>query len=312
MVGGDVNGDGSRNDRAFVPGSASPLSGDLSRLLATTDSRAGDCLRTQLGTIAARNSCTTPWTPQLDLQVNWTPRAARLDDRLTLSLTASNTLAGVDELLHGNNLRGWGQPIVPDRTLLSVTGFNSQSSQFSYKVNQHFGTPLGAGSAFRVPFQVGLRGHVILGTDPVKAQIKAVTGGGANGLPASVKEVKDRILKGVPYPVQTLVDQADSLELGLTRDQRVKLNTIATRYAAQIDSISNVVAQILVAAGPRPDVGALGPKMQNVNLTVIRILQQTIKDAQTTLAPEQWAKVPERIRLPFAQPPAAPPSRPPR
>lgn len=307
-VNGDVNGDGSRNDRAFVPATTSSLGADLTRLLATTDDRAAECLRAQFGRIAGRNSCSTPWTPQLDLQVNWVPRAARLDDRLTVSLIASNTLAGVDRLLHGDNLHGWGQPVIPDRTLLSVSGFDATSRQYIYKVNNHFGTPTGSNSAFMVPFQIGLRGQVKLGSDPVKAQLKAVTGG-ANGLPASLQEIKDRILKGVPYPVKQLLDQGDSLKLDLTRDQRKKLSDINAVYSKQIDSVGDVVAKMLLDAGPRPDLGALAPKLQGINMGVIGALQKSVKDAQAALTPEQWAKVPERIRLPLSAP--APQQRPP-
>jgi hypothetical protein len=309
-VNGDINGDGSRNDRAFVPttGSGSTAS-DLSRLLAIADDRAAECIRSQMGQVASRNSCSTPWTPQLDMQVNWQPRAAVFDDRFTVSLVATNTLAGADRLLHGSQLRGWGQPVIPDRTLLTVTGFDPAARQYQYKVNTHFGTPVGAGSAFLVPFQIGLRGHVAIGTDPVKAQIKAVTGG-VNGLPASVQVIKDRILKGVPYPVKSLLDQADSLGLNLTRDQRTKLTTINSVYSKQIDSVGDFVAGILVAAGPRPDLGALAPKLQSINVSVIKALTQSVKDAQATLSPEQWAKVPERIRLPLSAPPPA--ARPPK
>jgi hypothetical protein len=308
IVNGDVNGDGSRNDRAFVP---TATTADLQHLLAATDDRAADCLRAQMGRIAGRNSCTTPWTPQLDFQLNWSPRANVFDDRLTVSLIATNTLAGVDRVLHGNDLHGWGQPVIPDRTLLSITGFDAASQQYLYKVNTHFGTPTGAASAFLVPFQLGLKAHVLLGTDPTKAQIKAVTGG-ANGAQASVQEVKDRILKGVPHPVKSLLDQADSLGLNLTREQRAKLTGIESVYNKQIDSVGNMVAQILVDAGPRPDLGALGPKLQKVNLGVITVLQQSVKDAQSALTPEQWAKVPERIRLPLSAAAQQQQQRPPR
>lgn len=311
IVNGDVNGDGSRNDRAFVPDASSALGAEVARLIASTDDRAASCLRDQVGRIAARNSCTTPWSPQLDLQMNWAPRAAALDDRVTFSLIATNTLAGVDRLLHGDNLHGWGQPSNPDRTLLSVAGFDQQTHQYQYKVNSHFGTPLGANSAFLVPFQLGLKGQIKLGMDPVKAQIKAVTGG-TNGLPPSVQQIKDRILKGVPYPVKNLIDQADSLGLDLTRDQRIKLNDIANTYSKGIDSVGDVVAKMLMDAGPRPDLGALAPQMQKINLGVIGTLTKSVKDAQAVLTPAQWAKVPERIRLPLSAPPPAqnrPPGR---
>jgi hypothetical protein len=308
LVNGDVNGDGSRNDRAFIPlpSASSAVSSDLARLLATTDPRAADCIRAQWGEIAGRNSCTTPWTPQLDLQLNWSPRVAAFDDRLMVSLVATNTLAGLDRLLHGQDIRGWGQPINPDRTLLSVTGFNPQTQSFVYKVNDHFGTPQGNGSAFSVPFQISVRAQVTLGTDANKARLNAITGG-SNGAAASVKEVKDRILAGVPFPVKMLLEQADSLKLGLSTDQRAHLTVIADTYARQIDSVGAVVAQILIDAGPHPDLGALAPRMQSINLGVVKVLQQAVKDAQGVLSAEQWAKLPERIRFPLSAPPPPPP-----
>src|SRR6185503_6748211 len=101
----------------------------------------------------------------------------------------------------------------------------------------------------------------------------------------------------------SLVEQADSLKLNLTRDQRVKLNAISTKFSQQADSIITVIAQLLVDAGDHPDLGALAPKIQPANIFILKALQQSVKDAQNTLTPEQWAKVPERIRLPLSAPP---------
>jgi len=303
MVGGDVNGDGARNDRAFVPALSSGTIGpDLARLLAATDGRAADCIRSQLGHVAERNSCSTPWVPQLDVQVNWTPRARVFDQRFTFSLVATNTLAGLDQLLHGSDLHGWGQPAVPDRVLLSVTGFDPRTEAYAYTVNQHFGTPYGRNNPYGLPFQIGLRGNILLGTDPVKAQLKAVTGG-TNGGAASLTEVRDRIMRNVPYPAQMLLDQADSLHLALTGPQRTHLKAIAARYKQQIDSIGLAVAKLLVDAGPKPDLGALAPKLTGVNVAVVKILQQVERDLQAAVTPEQWAKIPDRIKFPIGQPP---------
>lgn len=310
MVDADVNGDGVRNDRAFIPSLSpgAPLSSELKSLLATTDRRAASCLRSQLGGIAERNSCTTPWTPQLDIQLNWTPRQTKLNERLTVSLLATNTVSGIDRLLHGGRLRGWGQPLYPDRALLSVAGFEASTQKFTYRLNQHFGTPLGVASAFGVPFQLSLRARVRLGSDVSRAQIRAIAAG-ANGGMATVDEIRARVLKGVPNPVQVLLGQADSLNLGISADQRLQLDTIAVSFARQLDSVRLVMAQVIVDAGPRPDRAVLAPKILSINLRIIRLLQASVKDAQGVLTPEQWARVPERIRLPLAQTPA-PRSRP--
>src|SRR5256714_555676 len=77
LVGGDINGDGRLNDRAFVfdPTVAAgngdtAVANGTTRLFANTSARARDCLVNQLGKVAARSSCSSPWSPSLDLQAN--------------------------------------------------------------------------------------------------------------------------------------------------------------------------------------------------------------------------------------------------
>src|SRR5439155_1695705 len=74
LVGADINGDGARNDRAFVfdPVTASDpsVATAMRALLATASPAVRDCLRRQLGHVAGRNSCAGPWQPALDFQIN--------------------------------------------------------------------------------------------------------------------------------------------------------------------------------------------------------------------------------------------------
>lgn len=242
------------------------------------------------------------WTPQLDLQLNWKPRNPRLDDRLTFSLVAANTLAGVDRLLHGTNLRGWGQPIFPDRNLVTVTGFDAATRQYNYAVNQRFGTPTGSRNPFGVPFQLSLRGQIALGTDAAKAQMRALTGGGKTDS-ASLAAVKQRVLSQVPYPFDSLLRKADSLALELTAEQRSVIAATAEHYRKFVDARGDELALLLTANGGRPDMGAMAPKLQQVNVSIVRELQQGMKRVEGTLTPAQWAKVPDKIKYPFGQQP---------
>src|SRR5690606_7550621 len=121
MVAGDINGDGLRNDIAFIYDpvvAADPeVAAGMQRLLSTLDGGAAACLRSQLGRVAERNSCTGPWQPSLDLQVNWRP--GMFDNRLAISFSTINLLGGLDELFHGaDGLKGWGAFAQPNSTLL--------------------------------------------------------------------------------------------------------------------------------------------------------------------------------------------------
>jgi len=87
MVASDVNGDGARNDRAFVfdPAGAAPEAAAMSRLLAAADPRVAACLESQVGQVAQRNSCRGPWQGSFDMQLNYRPDILELHRRLTVS-----------------------------------------------------------------------------------------------------------------------------------------------------------------------------------------------------------------------------------
>jgi len=135
----------------------------MRQLLATGPGTARQCLPSQFGGPAERNGCTGPWVPGLDLKLTMTP-AVSFAQRVTLSVTALNTLVGIDEVLHGrDNIRGWGQDACVDQRLLFVTGFDPVAQNFRYRVNQHFGAASGALNPFRIPFVISMQARVALG-----------------------------------------------------------------------------------------------------------------------------------------------------
>jgi hypothetical protein len=145
----------------------SALAAPMRRLETSGPSRIRDCLDRQLDQIAGRNSCVGPWSPGLDLQLNYRPSYLGLRGRLTLSLMAVNTLTGIDALVHGpQHLAGWGQPYPPDNVLLYVHGFDPATNRFLYTVNQHFGQPYSAYGAFGAPFQLSFQVRYNLADGP--------------------------------------------------------------------------------------------------------------------------------------------------
>src|SRR5206468_1265470 len=75
VVGSDINGDGARNDRAFifVPATAPDTAVGIAMrtLIADAPGAVRRCLISQLARVPARNSCTGPWQPSFDLQLSW-------------------------------------------------------------------------------------------------------------------------------------------------------------------------------------------------------------------------------------------------
>ena len=300
LVSGDVNGDGSRNDRAFlfnpaVTGDTAVANG-ISRVIANASSRVAACLQSQLGAVAGRNSCSAPWTPSLDIQLNLKPDAFGLARRLALQIQLQNTLVGIDQLLHGDNLRGWGQPVIADRTLLFVRGFDPATQVFKYQVNEHFGTPNAANSAFRVPFQIGMQGRLTVGQDPARQQIGRMFGQGADGKPLSKEEWKTRLARLVPNPFLRTIALNDSLTLGLTPDQQTKLRALSEIIAIRADKLAEELADVLTSAGSAPDPSVIGARLQGKTQEARKVAEQAVADLQAVLTPEQWGKLPTAVK----------------
>jgi hypothetical protein len=169
IVGADINGDGVRNDRAFLFDPATVpdtvVARGMSRLLERSPGRVRSCLEAQLGRIAERNSCFEPWHTSIELRLNAQPQLPGVfGRRLTASLASQNLLIGLDQLVNGTgSLRGWGQRSSPDATLLYPRGFDPAASRFRYEVNERFGDPRQGPIPFGSPFVLHLEGRMELG-----------------------------------------------------------------------------------------------------------------------------------------------------
>jgi hypothetical protein len=172
VVSGDVNGDGVRNDRAFVFGATAAdtaVASAMARLLATAPEGARACLERQVGTVAQRNSCRSPWFQTLDLRLTGRlPVGGAVERRVEISVDFFNVLAGLDELLHSDDLKGWGatNQIPGNEPLLFVRGFDPQAGRFRYEVNEQFGRPRWAQFGVGNPFQMQLSVRWLIGGRP--------------------------------------------------------------------------------------------------------------------------------------------------
>jgi hypothetical protein len=273
LVGSDINGDGVRNDRAFIfnPATAADtgVGKGMQALLAAAPSSVRRCLASQLGRIAGRNSCTGPWQQALDLQLNWRPGWAGFDRRLTVSLLTVNLLGGVDQWLHGaGQLRGWGYATAPDPVLLYVRSFDAATDRFHYAVNGRFASTASASAGLIVPFQVALQGHLAIGPGPVRGKVRA-------------KREAARESPGAappPNPVTAILALRDSL--GCTPDQAARLQAIA-------DSLDQR--------------NGLLPESADGGVTLVAARHNArwaLERARAVLTPEQWSKVPAPLKSP--------------
>lgn len=316
MVSADINGDGSRNDRAFLfdpSNTADPaVAAGMQRLLDVVPSGVKSCLTSQLGSVATRNSCIGMWQPSLDLQLNWRPNLLGLNRRLAVSFMTVNFLGGLDQALHGSdNLRGWGQFRGQDNTLLYVRGFDAGTNSYKYEVNERFGATRNGANGIQVPFQIGIQARYTLGPDRMRDMINTMIrggggqggqgqrpgfaggpGGGAgpNGGPGGPGG-----FGGMNFnAASTVIQLKDSL--GLTAEQVAKLQPIADSIAKRNTALTAEFQKTMRDAGANPDMGAVMGKMQPRLQALQKENEATAKEIEAVLTPEQWAKVPPRVK----------------
>ena len=318
-VGSDINGDGARNDRAFLfnPSTAADpnVAAGMQRLLDNAPDAVKSCLNGQLGGIAGRNSCRGPWQPSLDLQLNWRPNFMGLNRRLAISVLTVNSLGGLDQLLHGSdNLRGWGQFRGTDNTLLYVRGFDPVAKAYTYEVNERFGANRAGQNGITVPFQLGIQARYTVGPDRMRDMIRGMIGGGGRGGPGGGQggggggggAQAAGGQGGGPggfgmggmniNPVASIIALKDSISL--TEEQLAKLQPLSDSVAAKNKVLADDFQKAMKDAGANPDMGALFSKLRPRLEAQQRERTTLLKDVQAILTPEQWEKVPERVRNP--------------
>ncbi len=307
VVGSDINGDGARNDRAYVfnpltaPDTA--LQNGMQRLLAGAPAKARNCLLAQMNSIAARNSCEGDWAPRLDLQANLRPDfGGSIGQKLQLQVQLVNPLTGLDQLLHGSNLRGWGQTSRVDPNLLFVRGFDPSTSRYIYQVNERFGNNPATRSAVFAPFQVSLTGRLQVGPDMVRdrqqAMLRAITRNPALAR-GDVQPIVDRV---APNPAVTLAGLVDSLHIVLTPAQKDSVQAIGALMEHKDSVLVEELRTKLDSAGG--DIRAAFPQIQPVLQLARNNYVAAVKSMQAVLTPEQWALLPEWFRNPTTQPQA--------
>lgn len=176
IVSSDLNGDGARNDRAFLfdPDTAPDpaVAAGMQRLLESAPDRVRRCIGRNLGGVAARNSCRANGTSSLELRANLRPTLpGTMAKRLTTSIASQNLLMGLDQLVSGpGRLRGWGQSVSPDATLLYTRGWDPERRLFRYEVNERFGDARQGQFVIGSPFQLHLEARVTVGPSASKGK----------------------------------------------------------------------------------------------------------------------------------------------
>jgi hypothetical protein len=306
LVGGDINGDGYANDRAYIfdPRTAADtsLARGMERLLASGPTHTRSCLRAQLGQVAGRSSCRTPWTPSLDAQLLIEPFDAHR--KLQISVIAANVTAGLDYLLHGpDRLRGWGQYPMVDPVLLQVRGFDPAARAYRYQVNPRFGELLSTRGGLRTPFTLTLQARITVGADPAYQQFVAALNSALQNdrSPERLRPLIAARLVNVPLQV---LSQNGPRQLELTPAQYERLAQAADSLTPQLAMV--VDSLVVLRAGSIAETPGRAARMEELSRRGRELIETGLHVARDVLSPEQWAKLPTTITEPALNEPIVP------
>ena len=297
---GDVNGDGSGfNDRAFVfdpAATADPaLAVAMRDLLDNGAESARSCLTAQMGKLAARGSCRAPWQTQANLSFRFNPQKLGLPKRASVNFSINNPLGLADLMLHGQAIRGWGQNIMPDQSLLFVRGFDPATKQFKYEVNQRFGSTLPTQSTQRVLPLISLRVQMDIGV-PRERQVltqRLDMGRGRPGTKSTAPLLKSLGSSTIPNPMMLILQQPDSLKL--TRKQADSLAALSRLFTQKADALWTPVSKYLEAVPDSYDKSAAYDQYVTAREKTVDYLLTLVPDVNRLLTKAQKRRLPLQI-----------------
>jgi hypothetical protein len=300
MVSGDVNGDGYGNDRAFIfsPDAApdTAVANGMRRLLDATSGAARECLEGQMGRIASRNSCRSPWSSSASLNITLDRVKFRMPQRANVSFTLANPLGAADLLLNGSgNLRGWGQSPSPDQALLYVRGFDAAANRWRYEVNQRFGATRPQFLTLRSPVMLTTSVRVDLGPVRERQQLATQLRSGRTlpGTRYQEQYFRANAAVSLPNPMVTILRQADSLRL--TAAQADSIASMNRRYTYRADSLWAPVARWYASLPAEFDDGEVHQRWLVVRRAQVDMLMRMAPAVHALLTAEQRRRLPPQV-----------------
>jgi hypothetical protein len=217
--------------------------------------------------------------------------------RASLSFQVSNPLGAADLLLHSSdNLKGWGQPTIPDPQLLYVRGFNPQTKQYTYEVNQRFGSTNQAFGAFRIPVTLTAMMRFDLGPTRERQLLTQQLDRGRRTAGTRAPEIMLKAMfsnGGIPNPLATILRQQDSLHL--TSVQADSLATLNRMYTIKNDAVWTPLTNWFSELPDGYDHDLAYDKYMSARKTTFDLLSQIAPDIRGLLTAEQRRKLPTFI-----------------
>ncbi len=299
---GDVNGDSYGNDRAFifnpadVRGSDPVLANSLESLMAITSGQARACLQAQMGRLAARNSCQGPWNVTGNINISINSIRVGLPQRARLNVQVQNPLGGIDRLVNGQaNLKGWGQVIRPDQSLLFVRGFDRETNTYRYEANERFGNTNPQLFSDRSPTLMTAQLSFDVGPTRERQQLLQQLDRGRTrpGNKPTLQQLRGTVSAGLVNPMAQILQQSDSLKL--TRVQADSIATLNRWYVLKSDSVWTPLAREFAELPDRFNHDLAFDKYRRGREQSVDMLLRIVPDIKSLMSDAQYRLLPDQL-----------------
>ena len=245
------------------------------------------------GQVVARNGCRGPWTQTLNMQ--WRPPIPRRwMRRVTANVYLENVLGGIDQLMHGSDLRGWGTQAQPDPVLLVPRGFDAGAQAFRYDVNPRFADTRPARSLVRTPFRLSIDFSVNLSVDfdlqQLRRALEPVRGADRKWARRGADSITAFYLDNTSSVHKLLMAESDSLFL--SKAQYERLRVADSVYSAQVRGVYLPLGEFLAQSGDTPPGKAQMDSVQAAQKAYWKIFWQQPEIADSVLTPTQRSLMP--------------------
>ena len=301
IVQGDVNGDGRGGDRAYVPAftaQTDALADGLRALRENGSSAAAACLARYEGRVAERNGCRGPWTQTLNMQ--WRPPIPRRwMRRVTANVYLENVLGGVDQLVNGSNLRGWGAQAQPDPVLLVPRAYDPNGGAFRYDVNPRFADTRPTRSLFRTPFRLSIDFSIDLSVNydlqQLRRALEPVRGPDRQWARRTADSVTAFYLQNTSSVHKLVMSESDSLFL--SKAQYERLRVADSVFSAQVRGVYLPLGEYLASIGDRAPGKAEIDSVEAAQKAYWKVFWQQPEVADSVLTTTQRALLPMLQRM---------------
>jgi len=210
-----------------------------------------------------------------------------------------NVLSAVDQLLHGEDIRGWGSPATPDPVLLVPRAFDAAAQRFRYDVNARFADTRPGRTLYREPFRVVIDFSLNLGVNhdlqQLRRAVEPVRGPQGRGwMRRDADSLMAFYLRNTSSVHKMLISEADSLFL--TRAQIAALQRADSVFSERVRAVFRPLGEFLASRG-----GAAGKQeLDSVKTTqeaYWRIFWEQPEVADSIITPAQRQLMPMLVSM---------------